>query len=208
MPPLFPWLLAGFSVVKRPQAGATLVQTAGSGRQIRAGMWTYPTWQWDISWEYLPDAQANGWTLNDFRSLIGFFLAQSGGYGAFPFKDLGEDAVTAQLLGTGDGSTTTFTLVKTFGMSGFAGTEPIGYLDDTQPMQFSVAGIAAAFTVNTARPGYQQVVFAAAPAAGAAIIGSFAFAYCCHIKGDEIDFEEIMSHLWAQKKMTLESVKA
>ena len=127
-PPVFPTLNPGWSQIKRPKAGANLIAMSGTGRVVRATLWTFPLWEWDITWEYLPDDQAYGVTLSDFKDLLGFFLRATGMFGGFCYQDQDENSVTGQYIGLGDGVTTTFALSKTFGL-GRTRTEPIGYLN-------------------------------------------------------------------------------
>ena len=210
-PPIFPSLHPGYSVIKRVKAGSTLVARAGSGRQVRAQLWVYPMWEWDIPWEYLPDFQGSGVTASDFKTLVGMFLAEAGAYGGFLYQDPDENSVTGQNTGTGDGTTLTFTLFKSFGLSSGSGTEPIGYLNQGAAFNVYVNGtlktIATDYTVDVSTPYAQTITFSTAPGAGLPITVDMSFYYYVHFKDDVYDFENFMHRLWAQKKITLESLR-
>jgi hypothetical protein len=209
--PIFPVLNPGWSRVKRPKGGSSLVARSGTGRQVRVRLWAYPTWEFDITWEYLPDYEGNGATDSDFRTLLGNFLTEGGAFGPFLYQDPDENTVTATPIGTGDGATESFTLVKTFGVGSFVGTEPIGWLDVTQACNIYVAGVLKTFnvdyTLQLANPYAQLVTFVAAPAKGAAITADLSFFYYVHFKKDVYDFEEFVDALWSQKLITLASLK-
>ncbi len=104
-----------YPVVRTP-IFSTLAQASASGMETRAALQLYPRWQWTLSFNFLRD-DAN----NEFRTLLAFFLARQGAFDSFLFDDVDDNAVTGQAIGIGDGSTTVFQLVRSFG--GF--TEPV-----------------------------------------------------------------------------------
>jgi uncharacterized protein (TIGR02217 family) len=164
-------------------------------------------WQWDLTWENLPDrAGTGGVTDSDFRTLIGMFLLAAGQSSGFLFQDPDENSVAAQPVATGDGATTAFLLIKTFaGVS-----EPIGYLNEAARFTVYLNGVAqadTAYSVSTANPYGQGLGFITAPGDGVAITVDMGFYYWVKFKEDEIEFDEFMASLWEQSKITLESLK-
>ena len=64
---------------------------------------------------------------------MGFWLMLGGTAGRFLFRNAEDCSVAAQLIGTGDGTTTTFgPIVRTFGANGYVASEPVGQIDTTQ----------------------------------------------------------------------------
>ena len=100
--------LAGleYPVVRTP-VFKTLTQETASGMETRAALQLYPRWRYTLSFNFLRD-DAN----DEFRTLLGFFLARRGAYEAFLFNDPDDNAVTGQPIGTGDGATMTFQLAS------------------------------------------------------------------------------------------------
>lgn len=200
-----------FSVMKRIVGGNTAVAKAASGREIRINMWTYPEWEWDLTYEYLPDKQANGATASDLRSLVGFVGGNYGALSAFPFMDPDDNTVLGQSVGTGDGSNKTFTLVRTYGLSLGATTEPVGYLDATYTTKVYVNGVLKTlttdYTINTASPYAQSITFVTAPASSAAVTVDMRYYYMARIKEDTVELEKFMDKLWSLKRITLVSLK-
>lgn len=212
-PTAFPTLSLGFSVMKRPLGGSTPVARAASGREIRVAYWTYPQWEWDLTYEMLPDtgAQQAGVTSSDIKSLVGFILANYGSWGSFPFRDPDDYAAIGQQIATGDGTTTTFTLLKTYGLGTVVGSEPIGYLDPVADFNVYVGGvlqtIGTDYTVSTTQPYRQIVTFTTAPALGAAVAVDMEYYFQVRIKDDSNEVEKFMEKLWSMKKITLVSLK-
>lgn len=200
-----------YSVIKRAVGGNTAVAKAASGREIRIGLWTYPEWEWDLMYEYLPDKQANGATVSDLKNLMGFVLFNMGGLTAFPYMDVDDSTVTGQWLGFGDGSNKNFTIIKALGVGAFNGAEPIGYLDTTFATKVYVNGVLKTlttdYTLNTTTPYTQQVQFVTAPASSAVVTIDMRYYYMARIKDDTTEFEKFMNQLWAVKKITLASLK-
>ena len=104
-----------WTVTKAPTF-QTRVQRAVSGRELRALDYPYPLWQFSLGYEFLRDNIAAGYT--ELQALMGFYLSCRGAFGTFLYADPTDDKVTGQPIGTGDGSTTVFQLVRTLG--GFA----------------------------------------------------------------------------------------
>lgn len=193
---IFPALSGLEYPVVRAPVWKTLTQTAVSGNENRAALWTYPRWQWTLSFNFLRD-DAN----NEFRTLCGFFLARQGPYDSFLFADPDDSSVENQPLGIGNGSQTGFQLVRTFG--GF--TEPI-----FAPLTTTLFGIYVDGVLQTG--GYSMlpggvIEFSTPPASGAVVTGSFGYYWPVRFVADQYDFAKFMNRLWEQKKLELISLK-
>ena len=156
-----------------------------------------------MSFNFLRDAG-----VSEFRSLVSFFLARQGSFDSFLFDDVDDDAVTGQLIGRGNGHTTLFPLVRTFG--GF--DEPVlapkvvaqmkvGGVTKTQGTDFSVG----AWENGTIGSGI--VSFVSAPANGAQIVADFSYYWPVRFVADQYDFSKFMDRLWEQKKLDIVSLK-
>jgi len=100
----------GFDVVRTP-VWDTTVQQAISGKETRIARQTYPRWQWELTYNVLRSGAAYG----ELQQLAGFFNLRQGMFDTFLYADADDNAVTVQAIGTGDGSTKTFQLIRTFG---------------------------------------------------------------------------------------------
>jgi uncharacterized protein (TIGR02217 family) len=159
------------------QAGAgfsTIVQQTASGHEVRVARQAQAIHRLSLRSELQSATQA--------KTLKAFALARRGSLHSFKIKDWsdytsnadGESAATTldQIIGTGDGTTTTFQLVKRYEVTG-----PNEYIRTiTLPMAGTVVaaldGITTtAFTVS----GTGQVIFSSAPGNGVVITAGFQF---------------------------------
>jgi uncharacterized protein (TIGR02217 family) len=180
-----------------------------SGRSTRVAFSAWPTWEWDISWDYLPDFQGAGLTASDYKALVGFFLAQIGGLATFAYRDRVFHKVVGQQIGIGDGAACYFVLAYTAGLSPFDILEPIGFLNPAAPFKLYVEGVLqapAAYSVNTSVAHDQVLTFTVAPAPLASVTVDMEFYYAVRFKDDILDFEEFADRLWSAQKVTLQSV--
>lgn len=201
---LFPKLIGEtWPVVKRP-VFSTIVQNTASGREVRVANWSAPRFEWEIPYSWLSQAQAQA----DFQTLFGFVCARYGSFDSFLFDDVTDNNVTGQIIGTGNGSTTSFQLVRTMGTS----TVPV----------YDVNGIAASYPPGNAPPRHVYVngssvggwtinssgllTFSAAPTGQ--ITADFAFFWRVRFKEDQYDFSNFASQFWEAKKITLQQVRS
>jgi hypothetical protein len=100
----------------------TIVQESVSGKELAASLMTYPRWTYTLSYEFLRSGAQT-----ELQTLVGFFNARRGKFDDFLYTDPDDNAVTSQQFGTGDGTSTVFALVRTYG--GF--TEPVQNINGT-----------------------------------------------------------------------------
>jgi hypothetical protein len=209
-PPIYPTLLGlGYSVIKRP-VFYNGRQKSGSGWNIRVGYADAPTWEWDLNYD-----QNNGGFLRDnvgtpeLKQLMGFYLAMNGDLTPFLFVDPDDNFVTSQFIGTTDGATTQFTLIRSYG-SGHVGVEPIGYWNDGATFNVYLDGVlqdGSTYSVNQSVPVSQQLTFVSAPTTGKTLTVDMSYFFYVHFKDQSNDFEKFMNLLWSQSKITLESLR-
>jgi uncharacterized protein (TIGR02217 family) len=178
----------------------TRTQTAVSGRETRQADWQYPRYSWELNYDFLRSDP----TFAELQTLIGFINQMQGGFGTFLYSDDDDASIANQRIGTGDGSTATFPLIRGFG--GFV--EPVARVNTIGAV--SVAGTAtASYTVNA--DAYTEsgstITFATAPAAGAAILASFTYYWRCRFGSDTTDFTKFLYGLSSVSSLKFESVK-
>lgn len=202
---IFPTLAGlGWSVTRR-EMWKTRTQEAISGKETRIADWSYPRHQWTLGFDFLRQGALSGASYAEFVELAGFFDLRQGSFDSFLYADADDNAVAGQGLGSGDGTTTRFQLVRGFG--GFV--EPI--LAPNAVSAVYLGGVAqspSGYTVNgwgTSAPG--TLAFTAAPAIGAVVTADFSFFFPCRFAADQMDFEKFMAALYAAKKVTFVSLK-
>lgn len=193
---IFPASLPGLSwgIQKRPE-WATQVADSASGRQYTLGKRLYPLWRFKLPYEFLRAAAAAG----DLQALVGFINARRGRYDDFLYLDPRDNAISGQAFGTGDGTTKTFALVRSFG--GFI--EPVGGVN-TATAVIQVAGVTTGVTFDST---LSSVTFATAPANGAALTWSGQFYFRCRFLKDAIDFEQFLQDLWSAKSVEFQTFR-
>ena len=178
----FPFAVA-IGAVGGPQRRTEIV-TLISGREERNSPWADSLRRWDAG----PGVKS----LDDLNTLIAFFEARRGRLHGFRFRDPIDNRSCApsavpsmldQLIGTGDGVTTAFQLVKTYASGAESWARTIA-----KPVEGTVVvavdGVEAAVSVDHTTG---QVSFAAPPADGAAITAGFAFDCPVRLDTDQLD---------------------
>lgn len=137
--------LAGltFDIIKRPRFSTKADKSVG-GQSTRTPFFPYPVWEYELAYDYLPDSSID--SANSLQTLMNFFLARQGGYDTFLFQDPDAYQVTDGPIGTGDGTTTTFTLSRLAGLK-----EPIGQVNFTDHYTLTSA-MTSGVTINVPSP--------------------------------------------------------
>ncbi|MEM6832524.1 MAG: DUF2460 domain-containing protein [Pseudomonadota bacterium] len=170
-----------FGAVSRPTY-ATQVVTTASGAEQRNSLWQYPKMEFEVGQGLR--------SVNDVKALISFFHARKGQAHGFRFRDFFDyrtgvsDDVTAldQAIGTGDGQTSEFPLVKTYDNSGarritrpVVATVKVAFDGVEQTSGWSVDGATGVLEFDTA------------PSAGVAITAGFQFDVPVRFQSDSLD---------------------
>lgn len=102
--------------VKRTPIWKTLSEESVSGKEASVALMTYPLRCYTLSYELL-----RAGALAELEQLEGFFNARRGRHDTFLYSDPDDNSVTEQAIGSGNGVSVSFPLVRTRG--GF--TEPV-----------------------------------------------------------------------------------
>jgi len=208
MPPVYPTLPGlGFSVLWEPQFSNMPTAKSASGAELDLALAANPLHMFTLTYNFLRDRLGN----LEFKTLMGFFLALNGNVGRFLFKNPDDCSVTQQAIGTTDGVAHTWQLVRTFGDANNSGTEPVGYVDLTQPFNVYFDGILQTpdtYTVAQTAPVNQELVFVGTPAAGHVITVDMTYFYYCKFSTANLSFEKFMHQLWSVKKVEIQSNRA
>jgi hypothetical protein len=199
-PPSFPTLAGlGWSVHKKP-VFSTIVASHVSGREVRDALYQNPIWQFELtidgmdsSTSFYPNLGAQSQ-----QALLGFFLSCQGQYSTFLYTDPTDSAVSNGAIGTGDGTTTTFTFSR------FMGTffEPVGWVTSVSSVEVSGSSVSDWSLVAP-----NLLVFTSTPALNAPITATFEFAFQCRFADDDMDFEQFMQNLWRVESVKFQSVR-
>jgi hypothetical protein len=110
--PSFPTLPGMEFPVKRSPLASSLRQKAISGRETFQPLWAAPLYKYELSFALLREAAAYA----EWQLLLGFWNAvMFAPGGVFQFSDPNDNMASLQPIGTGDGTTTIFQLVRVLG---------------------------------------------------------------------------------------------
>lgn len=203
--PIYP-VLPGLSWnIERNIGFKSRIQRSVSGRRSALLDQPFPIRMWSLSYEVLRDQSDRrgpglGIRLNEMTTLQGFFLQCQGAFGHFLFEDPIDRARYAEPLGSGDGTTTQFQLVRTLG----GAVEPIYAPNVVAHVYLSgIIQSTGAYSVNTATG---IVTFTAAPALNAPITADFSYRWRCAFMEDQMSFKNFLYQLYSADGIKFESL--
>lgn len=181
---------AGLSwgVLKTPKFN-TLIHKSVSGKELRASTMAYPTYKFTLKYEFLRQSE--------LQTLMGFFSLMRGSWDNFLFADPNDNSVTAQNIGTGNGSSTKFQLTRTYG--GF--TEPVMNVNGTA--QIYLNGTLKTAGTDYTIDAFGMVTFNTAPLNAVAVTWTGSYYFRCRFNADEYNFENFMNQLWTLNSLEL-----
>jgi hypothetical protein len=201
---VFPDLQGLTYPIKRTPTWNTLQQKGLTGIPKFFQLYTYPWYEFTLIFSYLEDRNVES---DDIQTLMGFFNTVGGAGQDFLFADpLFEDNTAFNLeFGTGNGSSTTWYLTKTYG--GFI--EPVFGIKDAPTITSTVSGTTTTLTAGTDYTWSTKglITFATAPVSGAVLRWTGTWYYRCHFKEDTAEFDTIFYRGHSLDELTLVSVK-
>ena len=180
---------------------STKIHAALSGKEQRAAFWSYPRRKYTLTYEVLRTSAA----YLELQILAGFFLARQGSFDSWLYSDPNDNSVTGQSIGTCDGTTTAFQLVRAYGAGGFSYIEPMQNINGTPIIR--VAGVVKTAGVDYTINATGIVTFTSAPAASAAITADFSFYFRCRFLNDEQEFAQFNYNMWEARQVQFETLK-
>ena len=185
---------------KRTPVWKSILQESVSGKQVAAALWTTPRWKWELQYDVIGTNTVNGRNYTGYDALAGLFHQCRGQYLPFRFLDPEDCSITGQHIGTGDGSTVSFQMVRSLG--GVA--EPVkDVMVSPQPVVYVAGAVVTGWTISADG----VLTFTTAPAAGAAVTADFSFYWRCRFLSDELELENFADLYWSAGKVEFESVK-
>ncbi|MGE0252402.1 MAG: DUF2460 domain-containing protein [Dongiaceae bacterium] len=171
-----------------PEFATSVVATA-SGFEQRNINWSSARGRWDVASGLKKQTQLD--------TLVAFFRARKGRAHGFRFKDWTDYKTTAQALGTGNGTITTFQLIRTYSSGGATDVRTI-----TKPVAGTVkvylAGVQqmSGWSVNTTTG---VITFTTAPGNNVAVSADYEFDVPVRFDTDRmaITIEQINLHQWS-----------
>jgi uncharacterized protein (TIGR02217 family) len=198
---LFPyWDLKGltFSSFKTPSV-ARRIQRSVSGRELVVSDYANPIWNFRLTFSFLRDYPV-GLIQSELRELMNFYNDMVLFDDTFLFLDRDDYAVTDEPIGTGDGVTQSFQLVRRLAAGGFV--ESI--IAPASIVNVKLDGIATPDYTYSGSTGI--ITFTGAPIVGQAITASFTYYFRCRFTDDALEFARMYYKIWSVKELRFRSV--
>lgn len=196
---IFPELMGLTMEITMTPSFSTGVSTSSNGKETRTAYQDYPKWDFNMSYEWLPNRKRGK---RDLETIIGFWLERQGSFESF-LLDVPETPIEEMiLLGTGDGTTTTFPLLRTVGTF----VEPAGGVEDKLKVQLFLDNVPVAFTAFNMAANDRDVVFTAAPAVSKQIRAVYTPLYRVRFTEDSAEFSRFSTLLWELQEISFRSV--
>lgn len=195
----FPVLAGVTWPVGRTAIWSTDLHPTVSGRNTTLQYFSYPKYKYELSFDVLRSDSVN----LEWQTLLTFYNRVGGDAQLFQFNDVDDTSVTDQALGTGDGTTTAFQLVRTMtGTGGNTFVEPVWL-----PIGTPVVKINGTPTVLFTLGATGLITFNSAPANGAALTWTGTYNWPCRFDDGSADFQKFMTNFWELKKISFTTEK-
>lgn len=198
----FPTLKGQSWPIKRTQIWQTRQQESVSGRQLSFSDWSFPRWQWDLTFSFLRGYQP---TQTELLTLQAFFNSRAGRSDSFLYTDNYDYYSTGSTIATGDSTLRNFQLTRTIGIA-----EPIYAPTSVNSVYLGTSLVTSTqYTWNawgTTSPGY--LLFSTKiPTSTQPIIVDFAYAWPCTFNDDRMTYEQFVKYIWENKTVSFTSLK-
>lgn len=186
--------------VKKTPMWKTQVVEHTSGREARAALWQNPRYTFELTYDGLSSTDTKHTNLGakSLQMLLDFYNQCQGMLNTFVFQDPTDCRVAGQVIGVGDGVTTTFSAKITR----LVGTETVGWLLYVNAVYVNNAVVS---TWNLSQPN--SIAFTSPPASGAVITADFIYGFVCRWDTDEQEFTQFMDNLWSVSSLKFISVR-
>jgi hypothetical protein len=187
----------GWSTHIKPRF-ATGIAGHVSGRSTRAPAYASANYDLELTYDVLSAAAS----CLGLQQIAGFFATASGEAMPFWVAPPGLSSVNGQIIGIGDGVTTSFPLLRSFGtysetVAGTSGVTAVYFNGVSQGSGWSAPTYAYA----------PAIVFTTAPAADVTISADFGALFLCRFAENLADLENFMALLWTFQTVKLKTMR-
>lgn len=182
---------------KKPEF-TTLKHTSALGIEKSLSLRPYPRWTFGLSYNFLIDQNK---PTDDIQQIVGFYLNRYGSHDDFLYLDPTDCIVSKQIFGSGDGSTTSFQLCRTYGKF----VEPVIGLVN-KPKIYVGETAETAVEVTDFQWTTKGAIEIEAPASNKNLYWSGDFYYRCKFTEDESEYTAIATGFWTADSIEFKSV--
>jgi len=200
----------GLGIKKKP-VWSTLVQATVTMRELRIALSSSPVYDFELPYDFLRTPAR----FAELQQLLGFYNQVLGSWDSWLYSDPTDNYACNVQIGTGDGTTRTFTLTRPYGgasdtvanvNAATVTTDPAMWSSDsstamwvsdpTTPMWLAGSGLGA-FTISGS-----QITFTTAPPSGTPVYWSGYFYYRCRFTDDTTEFVQEMPYYYSHTGLT------
>jgi len=187
--------------VKKTPRSNTLSQMPASGRgPVHIPLYQFPLWDFEWILGYIPGNAGGDTTV--YQILTNFLVSVQNSGQAFLFLDPYDNSVTAQEIGVGDGTTTQFTMYRTF----LAGGGQDLIQNFVNPPNIYLNGVLKTVIVDYSIDQYGTITFTSPVPNTYVITWTGSFYFQVRMKKDSQDsLQSTMYQIWELKSFAFES---
>lgn len=187
--------------IKQTPVFNTIIQTPATKRgELRISTTQFPLWNFIFDISYLKgDAQGSA---TAWQTLVDFYMRVQGAASDWLFLHPYDHQVTAQPIGTGDATTTEFTMYRTL-ISGGAQDLIQNFVSAPEIFLNGVLQSGSSYTIDQ----FGTITFNTAPGAGVVITWTGQFYYRCRFMDDQWgSLQEDLFQIWSNHELKFISV--
>lgn len=193
-------------------------QKTASGAEIDLALARYPLHEFELVYSVIRNNFGAVDTFNalsyggtEFKTMMGFFLAMAGTAGRFLFRNPDDYQVLGQQLAVTDGIVNTFDLFRTFGVSAYSASEPIGYVNDAAAVTAvylnGVEQNPGSYHFDKSTVLAQKLIMNNTPGANQVLTIDMEYYYYCKFPSNKMTFERFMQNLWELGQVVIRSCR-
>lgn len=195
----FPTLSGVEYPTKKTPSWVTDMHRSVSGRRTTLAWYSYPIYQYELSFSFLRQTTAN----KEWQDLVAFYNLANGPANLWRYNDPTDNTATAQSFGTGDGTTVAFQLLRTITGTSFSWVDPV--FDVTVTTIFDNGTPVGGGNYSVGSTGI--VTFNVAPTAGHALTWTGTYNWICRFDEDSATFEQFAQTFWENKSVKFSTEK-
>jgi uncharacterized protein (TIGR02217 family) len=191
----------------KPRYSTDIIPTDG-GHEVRNARWRYPLFDFEFTLEpgdETDEGDTDPALISKLEEFVRLFHVVGGCHTTFPLRHWRDYDAVDQVIATGDGSTQSFQLYRTYALGAVTRRRKI-LLPVTGSVTAKVNGVTA--SLAAVNRGTGMITLSAAPAAGAIVTASYQFDVPVRFADDELEMIALGIDLDQPSSIILKEVRS